>query len=214
MRHNSERVPGKNYRLFNGRPLYHHIIETLLQAPEIQEVVIDTDSDQIRDDVEREFGNVVLMHERPEHLRAGDISMNDVLLNTVEQIHGDLYVQTHSTNPLLRSSTISRAINELRCQMPEKDSLFAVTRLATRLWWSAGKAVNHDPSVLLRTQDLPPIYEENSNMYIFSEESLRYTGNRIGRTPVMFEIDRIEAWDIDDELDFTVAEILQSARTV
>lgn len=212
MRHDSERVPGKNYRPFNGRPLFHHIIETLLHVPLIDEIVIDTDSEVIADSAHTHFPARVRVVPRPEHLRAGEVPMNEVLLNTIEQCPAEWYVQTHSTNPLLRPETISRALTEVIADFPAKDSLFAVSRLQTRLWWTATSAVNHSPEVLLRTQDLPPVFEENSNIYVFSAESLRLRKNRIGAAPVMFEIDRLEAWDIDDEADFVIAEFLHAKR--
>lgn len=210
MRHSSERVPQKNYRPFAGKPLYHHIIQTLLDCPQITQVCIDTDSPFIIEDAPKHFPDVKLLI-RPEHLRAGEIPMNDVLLNSASQIEGDIYLQTHSTNPLLRSETVSKAIDQF-LNSPDADSLFGVTRLQTRLYDAEGKAVNHDPSVLLRTQDLPPIYEENSNIYIFKPEVLEKRKNRIGYQPVMFEIDRDEAWDIDEEVDFRIAELLYLHR--
>jgi CMP-N-acetylneuraminic acid synthetase len=212
MRHASERVPGKNHRPLNGRPLFHHILMTLLDVSLIDEIVIDTDSELIVRSVGEQFPERVRVVPRPEHLRDGDVAMNDVLLNTVAGNPADWYVQTHSTNPLLRADTISRAIEDLLAHAPENDSLFSVSRLQTRLWWSPSRAVNHDPEVLLRTQDLPPIYEENSNLYMFSGSSLRQARNRIGRAPIMFEIDRVEAWDIDDEQDFVIAEFLQARQ--
>jgi CMP-N-acetylneuraminic acid synthetase len=210
MRHSSERIPKKNYRPFAGKPLYHHIIQTLLDCPQITQVCIDTDSPFILEDTPLHFPKVKLLI-RPEHLRAGEIPMNDVLLNSVSQVEADIYLQTHSTNPLLRSETVSRAINQF-LDSPQADSLFGVTRLQTRLYEAEGKAVNHDPSVLLRTQDLPPIYEENSNIYIFKPEVLEKRKNRIGYQPIMFEIDRDEAWDIDEEVDFRIAELLYLHR--
>ena len=210
MRHESERVPGKNYRLFNGRPLFHHIVSSLLTLEAIDEVIIDTDSPLISDQAAEAFPERVRIIPRPEHLRGGDIPMNDVLLHSVEVAGADVYIQTHSTNPLLRPHTVERALQMYLDHPPDNDSLFSVTRLLTRLWWDAKTAVNHDPEVLLRTQDLPPIYEENSNLYIFSADSLRSSGNRVGHFPLMFEIDRLEAWDIDEELDFVVAEFLQT----
>ncbi|MDQ3766571.1 MAG: acylneuraminate cytidylyltransferase family protein [Actinomycetota bacterium] len=214
MRHDSERVPGKNFRMFNGRPLFHHIVETLLAVPQVDEVIVDTDSPLIAKGVSANFPDRVRVVPRPEHLRAGDIPMNDVLLNTIRHCEAKWYLQTHSTNPLLRAPTISRALADLGAHLPDKDSLFTVCRMQTRLWWSATSAVNHVPGTLLRTQDLPPIYEENSNMYVFSEDSLRLSRNRIGRAPLMFEIDRLEAWDIDDEADFLIGEFLHAKRGV
>ena len=207
MRHHSERVPGKNYRSLAGFPLYHHIVNTLLNCPHIAEVVIDTDSQNIRDDVLKHFSQVHLL-ERPEHLRAGTVSMNEVLLYDVSQLEADYYVQTHSTNPLLRTETISRAIQLFLDNRSTYDSLFSTTKLQVRLWDNQTRPVNHDPAILLRTQDLPPIYEENSCLYIFSKETLEKRHNRIGNRPLLFEIDRLEAWDIDSELDFEIAEYL------
>jgi CMP-N-acetylneuraminic acid synthetase len=211
MRHSSERVPGKNYRPFAGRPLYHHIVSTLAASRYVDQVVIDTDSDFIMNDAAEHFPQTLIL-ERPAHLRAGEIPMNDVLLNTVTQVPADLYLQTHSTNPLLTSSTVDAAVKQL-LDSPEHDSLFSVTRLQTRLWDESGRPVNHDPSVLLRTQDLPPVFEENSNIYIFSRQTLEEGGNRLGRRPLMFEIDAMDAWDIDEELDFLIAEFLFKQRT-
>jgi CMP-N-acetylneuraminic acid synthetase len=210
MRHSSERVPGKNYRTFAGRPLYHHIIKTLLDCPQISLVCIDTDSPFIIEDAASHFPSVKVLL-RPEHLRDGATPMNDVLLNSVSQVKADYYLQTHSTNPLLKAETVSQAICEFLAQS-EHDSLFGVTRLQTRLYDAAGQPINHDPNILLRTQDLPPVYEENSNLYIFTQTILEERKNRIGYHPMLFEIDREEAWDIDEDIDFRVAEFLYSQR--
>ena len=211
MRHSSERVPGKNYRVLGDRPLYHHVVGMLLQVPEIDEVVIDTDSELIMNDAREAFPSVRLL-ERPEHLRAGEIPMNDVLLNTISQLDADLFLQTHSTNPFLRAETVSAALRQLIASK-EHDSLFTVTRIQARLWTSQGKPLNHDPSVLLRTQDLDPVYLENSCDYVFTREVLQSRGNRIGANPLMFEVDPSEAVDIDEERDFALAEQLYTAAT-
>ena len=211
MRHHSERVPGKNYRPLAGKPLYHHIMSSLLKCPSVEEVVVDTDSPVIMKDAAEHFPQVRLI-ERPEHLRDGTVPMNDVLLHDVTQVKADYYVQTHSTNPLLRPETISAAIQSFLDSIAEYDSLFSVTRVQTRLWDSQGRAVNHNPAILLRTQDLAPVYEENSCLYVFTRSTLETRRNRLGERPLMFEIDRIEAWDIDEELDFRMAEFLYLER--
>ncbi len=210
MRHDSERVPGKNYRPLAGVPLYHHIVKNLLACPHIEEVVIDTDSPVIMEDASQHFSQVRLI-ERPDHLRTGTTPMNDVLSHDVTQVKSDYYLQTHSTNPLLRTETITKAI-ETFLSPGNHDSLFGVTRLQTRLYDAQGNPINHDPDILLRTQDLPPVYEENSTLYIFSEKTLETRKNRIGYRPIMFEVNREEAIDIDEELDFLFAEFLFRQR--
>ena len=210
MRHDSERVPGKNSRPMAGKPLYRYIIETLLACPEIDRVVIDTDSPVVREDAAAAFPSVLVL-ERPEHLRDGSIPMNDVLLNDVRQVEARLYLQTHSTNPLLSAATIRRAIAELRGSATH-DSLFTVTRIQARLWSAAGQPLNHDPAKLLRTQDLEPVYLENSCAYLFTRELLEDRGTRIGARPLLFEVDRDEALDIDEEQDFRLVEAMLRSR--
>ena len=213
MRHNSERVPGKNYRLLGGRPLYHHIVETLQRVPEIDEVVIDTDSEKILDDAAQFFPGVKLLL-RPAHLRSGETPMNDVLLKTIEQLQSDIILQTHSTNPFLSSEVLSRALSTFINKGDEVDSVFGVTRLQARLWDAKTQPINHDPAVLLRTQDLPPVFLENSCFYIFRPDLVRRTGNRIGQSPLMVEVPAGQAVDIDEESDFRLAEAIETMRKV
>lgn len=214
MRHHSQRVPGKNYRLLAGKPLYQHILDTLQAVPEIDQIVVDTDSPIIQEGL-REFTRTraaLTVVERPEHLRADTVPMNEILAYDTAEVDADFYIQTHSTNPLLRSQTISKAIQALIASYPTYDSLFSVTRLQTRLWDQLGRAINHNPAILLQTQDLPPVFEENSCMYMFTRANLLERRNRLGERPLMFEIDPSEAWDIDDEIDFTIVDNL--ARTL
>jgi CMP-N-acetylneuraminic acid synthetase len=138
--------------------------------------------------------------------------MNAILLHDTAQVAADFYLQTHSTNPLLRAETISDAIAAFLGARPQADSLFSVTELHTRLYDGSGTALNHDPEELLRTQDLPPVYEENSCIYLFSRATLEARGHRIGAHPLMYTIPAEEAWDIDDELDFQVADFLMRQR--
>ena len=211
MRHHSQRVPGKNYRPLAGKPLYQHIIETLLAVPEIETVMVDTDSEPVMDGVRRLFPTVKLI-QRPEHLRADDVPMNDILLHDTAQVNAEFYLQTHSTNPLLKAQTISQGIQKFFAEYPKYDSLFSVTRLQTRLYFQDGRAINHNPLELIQTQDLPPVYEENSCMYLFTRENLARKHHRIGDSPLMFEIDADEAWDIDEELDFEITDFLMKRR--
>jgi CMP-N-acetylneuraminic acid synthetase len=211
MRHHSQRVPGKNYRPLAGKPLYQHIIETLLAVPEINEILVDTDSPPVMEGLQRDFPQVKVI-DRPAHLRNDTISMNEILIHDTSQVKADFYLQTHSTNPLLSSVTISNAIQVFLGDYPVHDSLFSVTRLQTRLYDRDGHALNHDPNILLQTQDLPPVYEENSCLYIFTRENLSRRSNRLGDRPLMFEMDPAEAWDIDEEFDFAITDYLMKQR--
>lgn len=138
--------------------------------------------------------------------------MHDIVTDVAGDTDRDHILQTHSTNPLLESSTVDRAITRY-LESGDHDSLMGVTPLQSRFYFMDGRPVNHDPSVLIRTQDLDPIYEENSNIYIAPVNQIRQTGLRIGESPILFPIDAAEAIDIDVELDFQIAEFLLEKRS-
>ena len=146
--------------------------------------------------------------ERPLELRGHDVSMNKIIDYDISQFPADLYLQTHSTNPLLGVETITAAIERFIENKSNKDSLFSVTRFQTRFYTENGEALNHDPGVLIKTQDLPLLYEENSCIYIFTKEAFEKNKRRIGDNPILFEIDQLEAIDIDVEEEFVLAEKL------
>ncbi len=211
MKGNSERVPNKNLKDFNGKPLFHHVLESLQNCKLIDEVIINTDSEKIAESAS--FFSKVKIHQRPQEICGDFVSMNDVIANDLDNSDGDIYLQTHSTNPLLKTDTVSQSIEQFNSST--SDSLFSVTKLQTRLYWKDGKPVNHNPDELIRTQDLPPLFEENSNIFIFTKESFVNAGNkRIGVNPTMFEIDKIEAIDIDEPQDFILAETIQKLNLV
>lgn len=212
MRHHSQRVPGKNYRPLAGKPLFHYILETLLAVPEIETVMVDTDSEPVMDGVRRRFPTVQLI-QRPRHLLADDVPMNEILLHDTAQAQADFYLQTHSTNPLLNKETVQAGIQKFFAEYPKYDSLFSVTRLQTRLYFQDGQAINHNPLELKQTQDLPPVYEENSCLYLFTRANLERKKHRIGDQPLMFEIPKDEAWDIDEELDFEITDFLMKRKS-
>ena len=211
MKGNSERVPNKNLKNFDGKPLYHKVLSTLLQSKYIDVVAINTDSEAIKKDIEKYFPENVIIIERPEAIVGDLVSMNSIIEYDLNQINADLYLQTHSTNPLLKTASVDKAIEKLLLALKEElyDSLFSVTKIQTRLYEENGSPLNHNPNELLRTQDLPPLFEENSNLYIFSKDSFQNSDKkRIGLKPLMFEIDKIEAVDIDEPQDFIIAESL------
>jgi CMP-N-acetylneuraminic acid synthetase len=208
MKGHSERVPGKNLRVIAGRPLFHWIAETLLKADSIDEVIVDTDSDEIELAVRDAFPSISI-HRRPDHLHGDLVPMHDVVAEVARSVGHDHLLQTHATNPLLRPATVDRAISAF-LEPGSHDSLMSVTALQTRFYFPDGRPVNHDPEVLARTQDLDPIYEENSNIYIAPRQQIIDTGRRIGSRPKLFPMPRDEAVDIDEELDLLVAEFLLS----
>jgi CMP-N-acetylneuraminic acid synthetase len=207
MKANSERVRGKNFRDFCGKPLFRWMLDTLLDVPEIDAVVINTDARHILAEnglVERD--RVIIRDRRPEI--CGDlVSMNLVIADDVANIDAETYLMTHTTNPLMSADTVSKALAAYRegVAAGRCDSLFTVDKVQTRFYRADGSAVNHDPDNLIRTQDLEPWYEENSNLYIFNRDSFAKTNARIGKQPMMHEGPFFESIDIDTPQDWDFA---------
>ena len=199
MKANSERVKGKNFRDFCGKPLFRWILETLLAVEEIDQVVINTDAREIlADNGLVETDRIVIRDRKPEI--CGDlVSMNLVLADDVANVDADVYLMTHTTNPLMSAETVRGALKAFLASRAKEsaDSLFTVDKVQTRFYRSDCSAVNHDPDNLIRTQDLEPWFEENSNLYIFTRDSFRKTNARIGKQPMMYEGPQFESIDID-----------------
>lgn len=211
MKANSERVKGKNFRQMAGKPLFQWMLDALLAIPEIEKVVINTDARHILAENGLVETDRVMIRDRKPEICGDFVSMNLILEDDIAAVPGDLYLMTHTTNPLLSADTIRKAIAVLDSD-PVKDSLFSVNRFQTRFYKENLQPVNHDPNNLVRTQDLEPWYEENSCLYLFTSDSFAKTKARIGENPVMFVTPKMESVDIDEPEDWMMAEALASYR--
>lgn len=210
MKANSERVKGKNFRDFCGKPLFRWVLDTLLAVEAIDQVIINTDARHILAENGLVDSDRVLIRDRPEEICGDMVSMNLVIQDDVDHVDADVYLMTHTTNPLLSRDTVEKAIQKYQTALDkgEGDSLFTVNKIQTRFYDKNCKAINHDPDNLIRTQDLEPWYEENSNLYVFSKQSFAKTKARIGKNPVMLETPPFESTDIDTPDDWALAEVM------
>ena len=214
MKAHSERVTGKNFRIFAGKPLFRWILDTLLEIEEIDQVVINTDARDILAENGLTDSEKVLIRDRRPEICGGHVSMNLVIEDDLEAIDAETFVMTHTTNPLLSGDTIKAAIVAYRrgVEKEGKDSLFTVNEYQTRFYRADGSPVNHDPDNLLPTQELEPWFEENSNLYIFNKESFGNTNARIGKSPILFPTPTLESADIDNGIQWRIAEIIALAE--
>ena len=205
----SERVPGKNLKLFDGKPLLYWILQTLSESEWIIDILINTDSKEIAQTAKKYFD--VKIHMRPDYLLEIDSNeANQIMEYDINNHQSDYYLQTHSTNPLLSTDTVNRAVSAFLHQ-EKHDSLMSVTEFKSRFYWPDGRGINHDPKKLIKTQELDPIYEENSCIYMFSRDTFLERKNRIGNNPLLFPINPVEAVDIDEASDFIIAESIKKS---
>ena len=204
---NSSRVPGKNFKPLEGKPLFRWMLDKLLASESISQVVINTDAQAELETAGLPDNKKLLIRTRKPELCGDEVSMNLVLKDDIDNTDADIYLMTHSTNPFISLNTINLAIAEFN-KSKEADSLFSVNRIQTRLYDKDAHAINHDPDNLIPTQDLEPWFEENSCIYVFTKESFNKTAARIGERPMMFETSKLESVDIDELQDWQLAEAL------
>ena len=202
----SQRVPRKNFRTLEGKPLYRWVLDTLLICKRVGDICIDTDSEELIEILKKDYPTVKAIL-RPESIRGGAVPMNSIISYDMVQNPGhEHFFQTHTTNPLLSAKTIDAAIEKYFESLGCYDSLFSVNRIQARTYWRNGDPINHKLSELKQTQDLDPVFEENSNFFIFSRESFANSQSRIGKKPQLFETPRAESFEIDEEEDFELIE--------
>lgn len=214
MKAHSERVPAKNFRSLAGKPLFRWMLDTLLSVQEVERIIINTDARNLLHERQIPADPRIMIRDRRPDLCGDSVSMNLILADDIASVPADLYLMTHVTNPFLSAGVIRRALGAFRQAAAQgtADSLFGVTRHQARFYDPAGRPINHDPAVLVRTQELEPLFEENSTIYVFTAESFSRAEARIGRHPIMFETPPLESLDIDEESDWQLVEALTMAR--
>ena len=203
----SERVSGKNFKTMAGKPLFRWILDALIEVEDIDHVVINTDGKHILAECGLVANDRIIIRERRPEICGDHVSMNLIIEDDLQATEADTYIMTHTTNPLLSSATIAKALKVFKTAKHSNsaDSLFGVTKFQTRFYKEDGSPINHDPDNLIRTQDLEPWYEENSCIYVFDKTSFAKTNARIGQKAILFEIPKLEAIDIDEKEDWFLA---------
>ena len=213
MKANSERVPNKNFKLIGGKPLYYWILENLIALEVIDRVIINTDADQGL--FSNFIGNKKLLIRSRKPSLCGDlVSMNKIIEDDILSDDNKIFLMTHTTNPLISKRTLSNAIDIfLNRDKNQFDSLYSATKFQGRFYYEGSIAINHNPNELLRTQDLPPVYLENSCLYLFEKNIFLDTKTRIGKMPILFETPQLESVDIDTKDEWYLANLLISDKS-
>lgn len=210
LRAGSKRVPRKNTRLIAGKPLFFWILESLHKTSSVQEVLVTTDDAEVVSllEVHGNFEKVRII-ERPAHLADDEASMLQVIAHALDFVETKAVMQLHATSPLLRPPTLADAIDTYFVSgFPDGRSLMGVTKFEGRLWSDSGDTLNHSIRELLPTQNMPLTYLDCSAFYLFSRADFNRTGNRTYGPPIFQLVDEVEAWDVDYEWQFLVAQKL------
>ena len=205
---NSERLKNKNFLMFCGQPLYQVILDKLQAIKTVNKIVINTDSEIIAKECSERYSKATIII-RPQEIRGNEITMNAIIAYDLTRVSGEHFLQTHCTNPLISIKTIEHAISTYFRNLSEFDSLLSVQSIKKRAYNFNGDPINHSNSILEQTQNLPEVFIENSNLFIFSRTSFyNNSHSRVGSKPLFFPMNYIEGIDIDYPEDFILAELV------
>ena len=151
----SQRVPGKNFKLFAGRPLYQWVLDTLLQNDAVERIIINTDAEHLLESSGIVRDQKILIRNRRPELCGNSVSMNHIIADDLEHVSSKTYLMTHTTNPLMSDETVRGALQAYEQALPSGyDSLFSVNRYQTRFYKKDGEPINHDPDHLIQNNRL------------------------------------------------------------
>ena len=196
---NNERLEGKNTKSFtNGKPLLHYILDTLKKVNRIDEIYVYCSNPVIQEFLP----SGVQYLTRSEALDSKDTLILEVLHSFAREVKSDYYVLAHATAPFLSEATIQNALNKVLSG--SFDSALTVTELREFLWKN-DSPMNFDLHKVQKTQDLEPIYAETTGLYIYSSHLILNENRRTGHNPYLSKVDKIEATDINEPIDFEIA---------
>jgi CMP-N-acetylneuraminic acid synthetase len=212
MKANSERIPNKNFKPISGKPLFTWILQVLCDLDFVDRVIINTDANSDAFSGYLDNTKIVLRKRSPD--LCGDmVSMNKIIEDDILSDKNNIFLMTHTTNPLISKETFKKAIEVFTHRDKSLfDSLYSTTKFQGRFYYEGSAAINHNPDELLRTQDLPPVFLENSCLYLFEKDTFLQTKTRIGKKPILFVTPQLESVDIDTEDDWLIASLLLSQK--
>lgn len=196
----SQRIKSKNTRLLDGKPLFLHTLEKLCECDFIDEVYLDSESDEIL-----EYANYLRYKplKRDPALADNKTDGHKMFYNEVRQVEADIYIQILCTSPFIKKSTIKHGIDFLT-ENEEFDSAILVKRDKQYTW--SGNNPNYDRFHIPNSVDLPDTIIETMGLYIVKKDAAHLTKQRFGNKPYMIYAEPIEALDINNPDDFELAE--------
>ena len=204
VRSGSVRVKNKNIKPFADSSLLEVKIKQLLEVPELAGVVVNSNDDTMLKIAEKLGAEPV---KRDEYYATSQVSPNELYVNIAENFDADIMVFANATNPLITPQTISCCIQKFNEISGEFDSVNTVNYVKEFLWLN-GKAINYDPAKKPRSQDLPDIVSINHAVNVIAKDTMINKKDIFGFNPYLYIIDKVEAIDIDDMIDFEFAEFM------
>ena len=203
VRAGSNRVPNKNIRSFGDTSLLELKLMLLERIDGLEQIIVSTDC-EISAKIASRFGAKVQW--RNEYFAGSNITNDQHWYHIADTTPGNIVFLAQVTSPLLRVSTMQKALNTF-LKSDLHDSINSVSN-EKKFLWKNGKPINYDINMTPKSQDLPDIVSLNFAITITQKQSMMKRKNVVGYNPTFFELDKVESIDIDDIIDFKVAELM------
>jgi len=202
----SERLENKNAKLLDGRPLVVHMLDTLLKCRRIDEVYLDTESDEIAA-LARHLPVRVMKRNR--FLASNGTDGHALFMNEVQHVEADIYVQALCTAPFVRPDTVDRAVEVLMSDA-RYDSVALVRKEKQYRWTDDGPA--YGLGRIPNSVDLPVTTIEAMSLYVTRRQTALETGRRFGHRVYLLEAAPVEGIDVNTPGEFELAEFIASGQ--
>jgi CMP-N-acetylneuraminic acid synthetase len=204
---NNERLPNKNILgFFNGNSLIDLTLiklEDLIKNKIIDEYYIFC-SDQKITEITKKYPNSKYL-KRNVNLDSQSIKSSDIIKAFIQEIDSDIYVMVHVTSPFVTIKSYKTCINSVKENISE--SSFLAKKMNNFIWYE-GKPLNFQLNHAPRTQDITPIYIEQSSPYVFRRDVFKRFNGRTSNDPFICEANEYETIDIDYKEDVDIAKII------
>ena len=204
VRKGSQRVKNKNFKSFCGKNLLIHKIEILKKIKKINEIIINTDSDEAIK-IAKDLG--VSFKKREEYYASSECTNSEFWAHIAEKTDSSLIMFTNCTSPLIKEETYTKIINKFENAKSNNDSINTVTEIKEYLYQN-NKPLNFNPSKAPNSQDLPEIFKLNFAVNILPKQLMFSKKSLIGNKPLFYKLDDIEGFDINTNYEFEFAEYL------
>jgi len=212
----SKRLPRKNILKLAGKPLIAYSIEASLQSKYIDRVIVSSDDDEILN-ISKDYGADII--KRPDYLASDTATSFDAVKHTIQNVANyDYIILLQPTSPLRNTSHIDQAIKLLETK--NADAIVSVCEMDHSPLWSntlddslSMKNFLADEVLAKRSQDLESYFRLNGAIYICSVEKLLEEQSFFLRDNIFaYVMSREDSIDIDEKLDFRIAEILMGEK--
>lgn len=218
----SKGLPGKNIKKFCGIPL---VAVTILEAEKskyIKRVIVTSEDEEIIKTA-LEFDAEVI--KRPVELASDSSPTIDSILHVIEYLQTEGYsleniILLQCTSPLRTVKHIDEAIELFESKKNIADALISATKQEHPPWWNKvldsegflADLIEYDKNKYQRRQDFPDVYSENGAIYIIKTTKLLETLRLDQTKTILYEMNRLDSIDIDNEEDFLFAESIYLKR--